>query len=152
MTVKLDDRRFRAKLNAEIVRSVKKASEDMRGYIRQKIGVSARAETPGSRRTRVRNAKAKGRAFAAHRYQASAPGEPPRKRTGTLQKSIAYEVKGEGDTVVARIGTPVDYGRFLEFGTKRMAARPYLASSLAERRDRFFAVIRTDLRRKFPNP
>lgn len=117
------------------------------GHIRTKIGVSARTETPGSRQTRIRNSKAKGRAFAKQRYQGSRPGEPPRKRTGTLQKSIAHEIESDNRNVVARVGTNVDYGRHLEFGTRKMAARPYLRASLGEYLPRFNGIVATALRR-----
>lgn len=53
---------------------------------------------------------------------ASAPGEEPHKDTGRLRASIAHEVDGK----TARVGTNVTYGKFLELGTKKMAARPFL--------------------------
>lgn len=60
----------------------------------------------------------------------SRPGEPPRKRTGFLQRAIAYELdeaKGE-----ARVGVKANakYAGFLELGTSRMAARPFLLATL----------------------
>ena len=53
---------------------------------------------------------------------ASAPGEPPHRRTGTLARSITHEVTA----TTARVGTNLKYGKFLETGTSVMAARPYL--------------------------
>jgi HK97 gp10 family phage protein len=61
---------------------------------------------------------------------ASAPGEPPRKQTGRLRASVATEVDG----LTGRVGTNVEYGRYLELGTRRMAARPWLRRALAESR------------------
>ena len=46
----------------------------------------------------------------------SRPGEPPRKQTGMLQRSIAYEVDRE--LLVGRVGTNQKTGRWLEEGTK----------------------------------
>lgn len=43
--------------------------------------------------------------------------------TGRLQNSITHEV--EGDAVF--IGTNVEYAPYVELGTSRMAARPFLA-------------------------
>lgn len=54
----------------------------------------------------------------------SAPGEPPHKDTGRLRASISHEV--DKDAMAARVGTNVVYGKFLEIGTRKMAARPYL--------------------------
>lgn len=63
----------------------------------------------------------------------SRPGEPPRRRTGRLSGSIAHEVnKGE---LVARVGTNVLYAKFLELGTRRMSARPFIRPAL--QRERF---------------
>ncbi len=55
---------------------------------------------------------------------ASAPGEPPHRDTGRLRASISHEVDESAKT--ARVGTNVKYGKFLELGTSKMAARPYL--------------------------
>lgn len=60
----------------------------------------------------------------------SKPGEPPRKQSGELRRSVTYEVdKGE---LTARVGTNKPYGRYLELGTKRgLAPRPWLRRALA---------------------
>jgi phage gpG-like protein len=61
----------------------------------------------------------------------SQPGEPPRKQTGRLRASVTYEV--DEATLSGRVGTNVDYGRYLELGTKRgIAPRPWLRRALAE--------------------
>lgn len=77
--------------------------------------------------------KVKGGPRGKTRYGAfpSAPGEPPHKQTGRLRASVAYEVD-EG-TLTGRVGTNVDYGKYLELGTKRgIAPRPWLRRALAE--------------------
>jgi hypothetical protein len=60
----------------------------------------------------------------------SAPGDPPHKQTGRGSGSIAWE--NVSDTI-ARIGTNVRYfGRWVEGGTRKMAARPWLRRALRE--------------------
>ncbi len=54
----------------------------------------------------------------------SRPGDFPRKLSGQLLKSIAYVV--DEVNMVLTVGTNIKYGRFLEFGTRRMTARPWL--------------------------
>lgn len=59
----------------------------------------------------------------------SAPGQPPHKQTAALQSSIRVEMVG---VLTALVGPSVRYGRWLEFGTKRMAARPFMRPALAK--------------------
>ena len=59
-------------------------------------------------------------------HKASAPGEYPMTDTGRLVASIKIEQEGP---LVAYVGTAVDYGAHLEFGTSQMAARPWLMPS-----------------------
>lgn len=59
-----------------------------------------------------------GRKHPGARRPSSAPGQPPALQTGTLRRSIqidAGRIKHARPTV--RIGTNLDYGRHLEFGT-----------------------------------
>src|SRR5437868_13610486 len=58
----------------------------------------------------------------------SEPGNPPKKITGFLQRSIAHEMSG--DKKAAFVGTNLEYGLWLEIGTTKMKARPYLRSTL----------------------
>ena len=60
----------------------------------------------------------------------SAPGDPPHKQTGRLLGSITFEISN----LVARVGTNVKYGRWLELGTKYIKARPWLRRGLFEMR------------------
>jgi phage gpG-like protein len=70
----------------------------------------------------------------------SAPGEPPRKQTGRLRASVTYEV--DDASLTARVGTNVEYGKYLELGTKRgIAPRPWLRRALAECRARIEQIL-----------
>lgn len=71
-----------------------------------------------------------GRGTKASDYQASRPGEPPRKRTGWLQRNVVYEL--DRMSLRARVGVTKNalYGVFLELGSIRIAARPWLLSTL----------------------
>lgn len=73
----------------------------------------------------------------------SVPGEPPGLRTGGLRLSYNYDVSSSGpfrmvlsigsDAATRRpiTGEPVDYAKFLEFGTSTMAPRPHLRPAVA---------------------
>ena len=62
-------------------------------------------------------------------YTASAPGEPPARRTGNLRMSFASYTEasksGKDYTVIAGIKSNVNYAGILENGSRRMARRPY---------------------------
>ena len=62
--------------------------------------------------------------------------------TGNLLNSVAHEVEGE----TAHVGTNVEYGVYQEFGTRFMAARPWLRPAVdehhAEIRKAFAAALR----------
>lgn len=59
----------------------------------------------------------------------SAPGGQPYSQTGELKESIAAKVLppllGKPITAVVYVGNKGFYGRMLEFGTSKMAARPW---------------------------
>ena len=50
--------------------------------------------------------------------------------TGRLRSSITFELGKDGGDIVARVGTNVHYAPYLEFGTRRMTARPFLRPAL----------------------
>lgn len=69
----------------------------------------------------------------------SAPGEPPRRDTGRLRDSVFVRPAARGPG--AEVGCGLDYGAHLEFGTRRMAARPWLAPALEAARPRVRARL-----------
>lgn len=60
---------------------------------------------------------------------ASKPGDPPNTDTGRLVQSIKFDFQDGG--LIGRVGTNLRYGSWLEFGTKDMAARPWLSTALS---------------------
>lgn len=57
----------------------------------------------------------------------SSAGNPPAVDTGTLRRSIQInQDTASGDV---EVGTNLEYGRYLEYGTSKMAARPWLNRS-----------------------
>ena len=76
--------------------------------------------------TGIRGGAASGRVYGGH--VASAPGQYPASDTGRLVGSIGAEISPTSATV----GTNVEYGPYLEFGTSRMAARPWLLPSFVK--------------------
>lgn len=50
--------------------------------------------------------------------------------TGRLRASITHQIAKDGQGLFARVGSNVEYAPFVEFGTSRMAAQPFLRPSL----------------------
>lgn len=81
-------------------------------------------------------------------HQASAPGEAPATDTGRLINSINVRpVQGELSVEVKAGGGIVKYARMLEFGTAKMAARPFLFPALEKNKARIKKRIESALDR-----
>jgi len=75
--------------------------------------------------SRTQQTKRSGRALAG--LDPSKPGEFPKRVTGRLRNSIATQVEKVGRKIIGRYGTNVkDYPLALEFGTRKLKARPFL--------------------------
>lgn len=61
-------------------------------------------------------------------HRASAPGAYPATDTGRLVSSVRM-ILPTASSMSGEVGTAVNYGAWLEFGTSRMAARPWLLPS-----------------------
>lgn len=61
----------------------------------------------------------------SRRIRASAPGEAPANRTGKLRRSVGFLVRGHQELEFGYLDD-VDYGIFVEVGTKNMKPRPAL--------------------------
>jgi phage gpG-like protein len=68
----------------------------------------------------------KGRVYGLHR--ASAPGDPPAPDTGRLRNSVSSDVEAVGNVVTGTVSTNAEYAAHLEFGTERIAPRPFMSS------------------------
>lgn len=67
-------------------------------------------------------------------HQASAAGEAPATDTGLLVSSITSNVKQSGTTLIGQIIASTEYAPALEFGTTKMAARPFMQPALDKNR------------------
>jgi HK97 gp10 family phage protein len=78
----------------------------------------------------------------------SEAGQPPHQFTSRLADSLpeARDVKTEPNRIVGIIGSTVSYARFLEFGTRYMAARPFIRPAVAQTEKKISRIIRNILR------
>lgn len=77
----------------------------------------------------------------------SAPGQPPHVDTGNLRNSIRFGLTGEASGEVA-VGA--EYAEFLEFGTSRMAPRPFMTPAVDRVAGKLEAIGAELVRRTLP--
>lgn len=97
-------------MNRRMKKGAKEAMHDIGVVVGRE---NKRIQTSGARTGRVYMIKGK-------RHKASAPGEPPKKRTGRLYKSYDYRVSSWH---TMRVGEEAPYAKYLEDGTRRMGGR-----------------------------
>jgi HK97 gp10 family phage protein len=76
--------------------------------------------------------------FVAEKAQANAPV-----RTGKLREEITYKLEVQEDVVegIVGVGKEAFYARFIEMGTSKMAARPFLRPAVFENTDEIMRLL-----------
>ena len=114
------------KMEAQLGTAVKLAAQDVKNECVREISKGSRTGKTYKRR--------------GVEHQASAPGEFPKTDTGRLVGSLAFRMLNAltaiagsiaGDSIVA------EYAKSLEFGTRKMAARPFLVPAVEKMRPKF---------------
>lgn len=70
-------------------------------------------------------------------HRASAPGEAPASDTGNLVSNIMVQEKGDSIEVQSN----AEYSKFLEYGTSKMEARPFLFPAYEMSREKIVQAI-----------
>lgn len=73
-------------------------------------------------------------------HQASAEGEAPASNTGFLVNNVYQQITKNGLTGI--VESRAGYSAFLEYGTQKMGARPYMFPALEKTRQKFFKDIK----------
>jgi hypothetical protein len=139
--VKFYGRQFMAILNAELKKRVYACVIAVANRAKKLLSV------PGTGQ-RIRATVKHRKKSTVYGHSPSAPGDPPRKQTGRLRSSVAFEVQDTAQGPVGRAGTNVKYGRALELGASEtrnqvygkptrpyrwtLLARPWLRRALTE--------------------
>jgi len=71
------------------------------------------------------------------RHQASAAGESPAVGTGNLRNTVGVAQRQKGEALVV---ITAEYAAYLEYGTRYMAARPFVQPAVNKRADEFREV------------
>jgi HK97 gp10 family phage protein len=123
-----------AEMNSHSIRSVQEGT-----LLIHKIAVeSIQDNSSGTPVVRYNRAGNKRNVLASH------PGEPPNTDTGRLAQSIKFDFKNGG--TIGRVGTNLAYGRYLEFGTRRISARPWLSAAVTEASKEIGQIFKRNVR------
>jgi hypothetical protein len=85
------------------------------------------------------------------RHRASAPGEPPANLTGNLARSIGFQINTVGDEMAFGTRSPddprggVEYGAFLDQGTRKIEPRPHVTKTVEDLDDRVETVLNEEI-------
>ncbi len=140
---RFDFDRVTAEAEASAKQGLARAAVYLTGVIKQSLGRPGPlpVQLTGERRKRREASIEAG----GEQAQASKPGEPPRLRLGTLRASIANEATNNGLT--QRVGTPLKYGYWLEWGTLKMKPRPWLRPALRNHTRQIMAIMAQAMRK-----
>lgn len=79
-------------------------------------------------------------------HKASAAGQPPAADTGLLANNIVLDIDANG--FGANVESRADYSTALEFGTSKMAARPFMQPALEENKPKISRLAKQMIKAK----
>ncbi len=119
---------------AELERALARYGQAFRDEVEQHINGTAQAVRTNAVRS-IQRGPATGETYEKYKprrtHTASAPGEAPQTDTGRLASSVSVRESGN---LAAYVFTPLEYGKHLEFGTRHIAARPWLFPAMEKER------------------
>lgn len=137
-------------IRLEGAKELRAALESMSDDIREEVGKAVNGTALELRRDvvkAIRNGPATGRIYGKRMHQASAPGEAPANDTGRLLNSIFFaEGFGANRGKLAIVGSNVVYATYLEFGTRKIASRPFFRPAVERMRPKFQRRLERALR------
>jgi len=74
-------------------------------------------------------------------HQASAPGQPPAPDTGKYRQSIHRQLFKKNHEIIGVVGTDLDLGAWLEFGTRKMAPRPHIRPAFQRQFRKIIGIV-----------
>ena len=124
----------------DATKALEKVKEDLENSMQEVLlggGQLIRGEAIRSIQSGAKSGKTYKRYNPTRTHKASAPGEAPASDTGFLVSNI--RVKEQKDVVV--VSSEASYSKFLEFGTSKMLARPFLFPAFEKSKPKIAEVI-----------
>lgn len=125
----------------KLIKKLQRLPLDMRGGIGSALRLSV-IEMDAYAKQHISGGGRSGRTYRRRSvtHQASAPGEFPKTDTGELVASLFFRVAA--NKLSAFFGTKLAKGKWLEYGTSRMRARPWLRPTFKANVDKVTARVR----------
>ena len=118
-------------------------SDDIRKKMKQVIAYGINATRNTAVDNILRGAKS-GERYVKYNprrtHQASASGQFPASDTGFLANNIITNMQGNG--LEGEVISQAEYSQYLEYGTSKMGARPFMQPSLEQNRPKIRARLR----------
>lgn len=125
----------------ELQAALQRASGEVRDAVSRAV-VGTALELQGNIKTSIARGPASGRTYQKYKprrvHTASAPGQPPMSDTGRLVNSIEFDKVGD---LTATVGSKLAYALYLEYGTRRMAARPFFRPAVEQIGPKYMARL-----------
>jgi len=124
----------------DATKALEKVKEDLENNMQEILlggGQLIRGEAIRSIQSGAKSGKTYKRYNPTRTHKASAPGEAPASDTGFLVSNI--RVKDQKDVVQVR--SEASYSKFLEYGTSKMLARPFLFPAMEKSKPKIAQVI-----------
>lgn len=124
-----------AGLNESLEKAIKQCGEKIRSDIQYEMAHTARNTS-----------------ISYNGHNPSMPNNPPAPDTGNLRNSIRYEVHSENKEIYGIIGSTQkdpDYAVYTEYGTSRMAPRPWLRPAMMNNNDFIRSTLTSAVKKNF---
>lgn len=142
--VKVYDREFNAALRSATADGIRRATV----YAHQQAQLEVNKPNTGVRVPVKRQTPGGNKSSRTIYPNPSAPGEPPRKRTGWGQRNIVWEF--DSLRVIGRYGVRKNalYMYFLHIGTRFIAPRPWMLAPIEKNVAMIIALLKSSARRR----
>lgn len=93
----------------------------------------------------IKNPPKTGKKYKRMRVRSSRAGEFPANQTGTLRRSIGYQVQG---TKRLFVGAKAKYASFLAFGTSKMEKRAFIGNVIKDNLEKSYDIISNSINKE----